>query len=983
MLSLRSLRLRGAAVLLLLPLTSCGDSKGGAGDPTGSEERLVATALSDAQLVPGEVATLIAAEPIFTAETYTIAAEGAGSIELHSANDSTLNFTIPIGTPAGSYTLELVEDDDWRVSFAVQVQPAIVIANPDVVVDETLAEVDSMIAEVAALVADTSMPDPGGLQLVYTLSERIAAWRDTASAESLNHVATILAANPGVFGVSAGTSPGASFASALENCDSVEEDPAAIFVACQQQATLSVGRAVVAVIAATAVCSIEPTMACAISGAAAITAVVLAKGWVVKLADQPAVIVDRVFASFSEDADGAPHRVASALADTALFMNGRQYTLSVAAPYRSIVAADATEHAILAAAIDAIDTLDDMWQKGVDLVEAVREVLTGTIPSLPAAPGSAPAQPHTTVDAQLDVASIAIANVSASVDVDFDAATGAFTVTTDEAGDVPFSFDVVYEYEFDTVVTTHFGRVTPGSVVVAFAGGGQQGKPGAALDDSLVVRVSSLVDGSHVANAQVTWSVQSGGGTISGESVTDANGFARAHWTLGASEGTQSASAAVQLADGSVPSGSPVVFESNATLTLQLVKVLGDDQIGEPGVALELPLVARVVDQDLMPIAGRTIEWRIVSGDGQISSTSTLTNASGEGEVIWTMGQDTTGVVEASLLVNGNHVQGSPILFSASIASGPGTYEMTIIPSLGIGSSYPKALNGSGHAVGYELSSGNASAWIWQGGASAQPVTIAGAVSVQPHALSETGLVGVSFNTNTGSGAASWNNGSATPLQLPTGHEFPGLYGGTGSGDLVGSSYDPATGKRTALRWTPQGTMTVLPNPGAHSARAYGALDGGISVGSTSPPIGDGTGLEAALWTGTSYQALPDDNGDMPSEALEINSAGVVVGWRNDAPGCSGPAMWVNGLLQPLPRLTGQCAEIAEAINTEGLIVGAGQIQPAAILWFEGDVYDLGQLVVNLNGAVLQGAYDINDNGQILANAMIGGVLRAVILTPQ
>jgi hypothetical protein len=69
------------------------------------------------------------------------------------------------------------------------------------------------------------------------------------------------------------------------------------------------------------------------------------------------------------------------------------------------------------------------------------------------------------------------------------------------------------------------------------AGDGQQGAPGARLPDPLVVRVADEHD-RPMSGVAVEFSVTRGGGTLAASAdrvttVTDADGLARAAWTLG------------------------------------------------------------------------------------------------------------------------------------------------------------------------------------------------------------------------------------------------------------------------------------------------------------------------------------------------------------------------------------------------------------------------------------------------------------------
>lgn len=95
-----------------------------------------------------------------------------------------------------------------------------------------------------------------------------------------------------------------------------------------------------------------------------------------------------------------------------------------------------------------------------------------------------------------------------------------------------------------------------------FDGNDQQGLAASALPAPLRVRVTDA-DAQPVAGVTVTWSVVTGGGTVSpASSVTDSTGVAASSFTLGGQAGTQSAEASVTgLA------GSPVVFTATALVT--------------------------------------------------------------------------------------------------------------------------------------------------------------------------------------------------------------------------------------------------------------------------------------------------------------------------------------------------------------------------------------------------------------------------------
>jgi len=109
------------------------------------------------------------------------------------------------------------------------------------------------------------------------------------------------------------------------------------------------------------------------------------------------------------------------------------------------------------------------------------------------------------------------------------------------------------------------GDVQPGPVptrIESNGGSGQSGAPGSTLPVPLSALVTDAA-GAPVADIEVTWSVLTGGGTVSATSSrSNTGGVATTQFTLGPGEGEQQAQAqAGQL------QGSPVVFSATATTT--------------------------------------------------------------------------------------------------------------------------------------------------------------------------------------------------------------------------------------------------------------------------------------------------------------------------------------------------------------------------------------------------------------------------------
>jgi plastocyanin len=152
------------------------------------------------------------------------------------------------------------------------------------------------------------------------------------------------------------------------------------------------------------------------------------------------------------------------------------------------------------------------------------------------------------------------------------------------------------------------GDSGPSTLTIAKApqsGDLQTGPPGEALPNSLRVLVTR--DGQALAGATVTWSTTASSATVDPSSVlTGTSGIASTSWTLGPAIGTQSASAAVQGAQGS-----PVTFTAVAT------------PVGGGGGASVTVSNDAFTPADVTINTGETVTWTWGSGAGSHSVQST------------------------------------------------------------------------------------------------------------------------------------------------------------------------------------------------------------------------------------------------------------------------------------------------------------------------------------------------------------------------
>lgn len=176
------------------------------------------------------------------------------------------------------------------------------------------------------------------------------------------------------------------------------------------------------------------------------------------------------------------------------------------------------------------------------------------------------------------------------------------------------------------------------------SGDGQTAVAGTQLASGLVVQVIDAGD-NPVSGVTVTWTVESGDGSVSPQSATTgADGQASASWTLGPGAGTQSVLAAA-------PGAGSVRFQATATAGApsEIRAVSGDGQSGTAGALLPSELVIEVVDAAGNPVSGVAVTWTVTPGEGSVSPATGTTDADGRASTGWTLGPTPgTQQVEAS-----------------------------------------------------------------------------------------------------------------------------------------------------------------------------------------------------------------------------------------------------------------------------------------------------------------------------------------------
>ncbi len=171
------------------------------------------------------------------------------------------------------------------------------------------------------------------------------------------------------------------------------------------------------------------------------------------------------------------------------------------------------------------------------------------------------------------------------------------------------------------------------SVRVTRVSGDAQTAPVASALQPYVAQVLDQ-SGQPSAGVAVTWSVTSGGGTVTpANDTTGGDGMVSAIATLGTSVGPQAV--LVRLKGGSA--SATFLSAGVAGAPSQILKGAGDGQNAVPGALLPGALSVELTDQHGNPCRGVTVVWTAIGG-GAPSSPSTVTNSSGVTQVTWRLG---------------------------------------------------------------------------------------------------------------------------------------------------------------------------------------------------------------------------------------------------------------------------------------------------------------------------------------------------------
>jgi adhesin/invasin len=199
----------------------------------------------------------------------------------------------------------------------------------------------------------------------------------------------------------------------------------------------------------------------------------------------------------------------------------------------------------------------------------------------------------------------------------------------------------------------------PAAITVSSSSNGQSATVGTALANPVVVQVTDAA-GNGIGNVVVTWTVLTGGGSVSSAtSTTDASGNASVNWTLGPTAGENTLEASIATGASTTITATGVAAAASG-----LTSVSGNNQTILIG-ATSAPLVVHVADANGNPVANATVTWTVSAG-GALSASSTTTDANGNTQVTVTTANPT--------------ILPSPIIMTVTASSGaltPVTFTVT------------------------------------------------------------------------------------------------------------------------------------------------------------------------------------------------------------------------------------------------------------------------------------------------------------------
>lgn len=208
--------------------------------------------------------------------------------------------------------------------------------------------------------------------------------------------------------------------------------------------------------------------------------------------------------------------------------------------------------------------------------------------------------------------------------------------------------------------------VTTAAGLALVAGAGQHAPAGGTLPRAVVVRATNR-RGAPTAGQFVQFRVADGQGTVTpSTTLTDADGRARATWTLAAYPGRQTLLATVEKVDSALS----ILAEADPVARNTRVTVLGELLGGRAGAKLADPIAVRVTDSAGRALGDVPVRW--TADGGTVEAVADRTDSLGVARAYWTLGRK-SGTQRLRAHAGGGQVSHGipPVTIGARAAAGP------------------------------------------------------------------------------------------------------------------------------------------------------------------------------------------------------------------------------------------------------------------------------------------------------------------------
>ncbi|MDX6533757.1 MAG: hypothetical protein QOF68_1501 [Gaiellales bacterium] len=318
---------------------------------------------------------------------------------------------------------------------------------------------------------------------------------------------------------------------------------------------------------------------------------------------------------------------------------------------------------------------------------------------------------------------------------------------------------------------------------------------------------------------------------------------------------------------------------------------------------------------------------------------------------------------------------------SGTVAS---QYSLTVLPApAGARWAVAEDIDEDGNVTGAaQLSDGRVHALVWRSGTMTDLTPAVNGSAVAYH-VNSGGTIAGFVHTGATSRPYVWSGSTATELALPAGTTTGHASGAGIGGAVVGDAFDGS--RYRAVVWR-SGTPSILPGLGGSNSFAARMSATGDVIGSAQTATGR---LHAVMWAA----GTPTDLGTLggaDSLAFAVNAAGAIVG-QADTPTATHAVLWRGGAPVDLGALTGDTISLALDIDTAGFVVGESSGHEVSrvesgysgVAWDSNGIQVLGPRVTNLGGASIVSGVGVNDGGVIAVTVIAGdGSTRAGFLTP-